>query len=146
MIEGQATYFELAASVMVPGQGYENWRDEQLQQVVSQDELRYTAKTKEEAYEDFLDCQRGNCDGLRYIGCSFAHELLINTYGMETYCAWNQDMATTLPPMNWRNFDQEKSDLGQKLLPELFEKHFGIDLETWEHDYYMPYLIENYRL
>jgi hypothetical protein len=55
-------------------------------------------------------------------------------------------MAATLPPMNWRNYDQEKSDIGQKLFPEIFEKHFGIDLETWERDYYMPYLIENYRL
>jgi hypothetical protein len=145
LIEGQATYFELAASVLIPGQGYSNWRDDQLRQALSQDEIKFTATTKEEAYDHFLACQRANCDGLRYIGSSFAHELLVNTYGMETYFAWNKDMAATLPPMNWRNFDQEKSDLGQKLFPELFEKHFGVDLDTWERDYYMPYLIENYR-
>jgi hypothetical protein len=146
LIEGQATYFELAASVLVPGQGFGNWRDDQLRQAFSQDEIRFAATTPEEAYDHFTTCQRANCDGLRYIGSSFAHELLVNSYGMETYFAWNQDMAATLPPMNWRNYDQEKSDLGQKLFPEIFEKHFGIDLETWERDYYMPYLIENYRL
>jgi hypothetical protein len=145
LIEGQATYFELAASVLVPGQGFGNWRDDQLRQAFSQDEIKFTATTPEEAYDHFVTCQRANCDGLRYIGSSFAHELLVNSYGMETYFAWNQDMAATLPPMNWRNYDQEKSDLGQKLFPEIFEKHFGIDLETWERDYYMPYLIENYR-
>lgn len=146
LIEGQATYFELAASVLVPGQGYGNWRDDQLRQAFSKDEIKFTATTKEEAHEHFLVCDRARCDGLRYIGSSFAHELLVNTYGMETYFVWNQDMAATLPPMNWRNFDREKSDLGQKLFPEIFEKHFGIDLETWERDYYMPYLIENYKL
>lgn len=145
LIEGQATYFELAASVLVPGQGLGNWRDDQLRQAFSQDELRFTATTKEEAYEHFLSCQRANCDGLRYIGSSFAHELLVNTYGMETYFAWNKDMAATLPPMNWRNFDQETSDLGQELFPEIFEKHFGVDINTWERDHYMPYLVENYR-
>jgi hypothetical protein len=146
LIEGQATYFELAASVLVPEQGFGNWRDDQLRQAFSQDEIKFTATTKEAAYEHFLACQRAKCEGLRYIGSSFAHELLVNSYGMDAYFAWNKDMAATLPPMNWRNFDQEKSDLGQKLFPELFEKHFGIDLEIWERDFYMPYLIENYRL
>lgn len=146
LIEGQATYFELAASVLVPDQGLSNWRDDQLRQALSQDELKFTATSKEEAYEHFVACQRASCDGLRYIGSSFAHELLVNSYGMEAYFAWNKDMAATLPPMNWRNYDQEKSDLGQKLFPELFEKHFGIDIETWEREHYMPYLLENYRL
>ena len=146
LMEGQATYFELAASVLIQQPDMGNWRDDQLRQAFSQDEIKFTATTPEEAYDHYVACQQANCDGLRYIGSSFAHELLVNSYGMETYFAWNQDMAATLPPMNWRNYDQEKSDIGQKLFPEIFEKHFGIDLETWERDYYMPYLIENYRL
>jgi hypothetical protein len=65
---------------------------------------------------------------------------------MDSYFAWNKDMAERLPPMNWRNFDNQKSDLGNKLFPEIFEDTFGIPLETWEKEQLYPYLIENYRL
>ena len=75
-----------------------------------------------------------------------AHELLVNSYGMDSYFAWNKDMAERLPPMNWRNFDNQKADLGNKLFPEVFEDNFGIPLETWEKEQLYPYLIENYRL
>lgn len=145
LIEGQATYFELAASVLVPGQGFSNWRDDQLRQAHRQDEIKFTATTSEETYQHLLSCQRGGCEGLRYIGASFAHELLVNTYGIEAYFAWNRDMAESLPPMNWRNYDPETDRKGQVIFREVFERNFGLDLETWEKDHYAPYLLENYR-
>jgi hypothetical protein len=147
LIEGQATYFELAASVLVPELGAGNWRDEQMRQGFSQDKFKFTAETPEEVADHIKTCdEQYNCDGLRYIGASMAHELLVNSYGMDAYFAWNKGMAERLPPMNWRNFDNQKADLGNKLFPEIFEDTFGIPLETWEKEQLYPYLIENYRL
>jgi hypothetical protein len=147
VMEGQATYFELAASVLVPELGAGNWRDDQMQQAFGQDKIQFTAKTAEEVEEHIKACDRPDvCNGLRYIGASMAHELLVNTYGMDAYFAWNKDMAERLPPMNYRNFDNQKAEIGNRLFPEIFEDNFGIPLETWEKEQLYPYLIENYRL
>lgn len=147
VIEGQATYFELAGSVLVPELGTGNWRDEQMRQSFSQDEIKFFAKTPEEVGQHIRACDRPDvCNGFRYIGASMAHELLVNTYGMDAYFAWNRDMAERLPPMNWRSFDEQKAKIGNRLFPKIFEENFGIALDTWEREQLAPYLIENYRL
>lgn len=149
-VEGQATYFELAASVLVPDLRGTNWRDEQLIQSHANDEHRFTAKTVDEVVEYMWECDYGKkrCDGFRYLGASFAHQLLVNEHGVEKYLAWNLAIADQLPDFNWKVMHERQDDVdrGTKLFASLFEEFFGSDLETWEREVFAPYVLEHYSL
>lgn len=149
-VEGQATYFELAASVLVPDLRGTNWRDEQLIQSHANDEHRFNAKTVDEVVQYMYDCDYGKkrCDGFRYLGASFAHQLLVNAYGVETYLAWNLALAEQLPDFNWKVMHERPDDVqrGTRLFATLFEEFFGLDLETWEREVFAPYVLEHYSL
>jgi hypothetical protein len=144
-IEGQATYFELAASVLVTGLGAESWREEQLVQAHRQDQYRFRAETVEESYDYIYACSHGeSCEGYKYLGASFAHELLVNTYGIDKYFEWNYAMAEQLPDFNWKTMTQANQERGQEMFEEIFLSSFGVDVNTWEKDQFAPYLLEHY--
>jgi hypothetical protein len=148
-VEGQATYFELAASVLVPDLRGSNWRDDQLRQAHGQDKHRFKAKTVEEAYRYMQECDSGyECDGFRYVGASFAHQLLVDEFGMDKYIEWNLAIARDLPDFNWRTM-HKTPDIAQKgrtMFEESFQEHFGIDINTWEKTVFAPYVLEHYKL
>jgi hypothetical protein len=144
-IEGQATYFEIATSFLIPDEGYDDWRTGMFEQSYREDIKKFTAETSEEAYQHLKECDRvDECNGFRYFGASLAHELLINTYGIETYHEWNRDLDNQLPDYVWGNTPQDLQELGSRLFAELFEEHFGVDIDVWEKDVYAPYLVEQY--
>ena len=148
-VEGQATYFELAASVLVPDLRGTNWRDEQLVQSHQNDQHKFTATTVDEVVQYLYDCDHGkNCDGFRYLGASFAHQLLVNEYGVEKYLAWNLALAEQLPDFDWKVMHERPDDVqrGTRLFASLFEEFFGSDLETWEREVFAPYVLEHYTL
>jgi hypothetical protein len=148
-VEGQATYFELAASVLIPDLRGSNWRDDQLRQAHKNDEYKFEATTVEEAYEYMRACDSGkNCDGFRYIGASFAHELLVTEFGMEKYIEWNLAIARDLPDFNWRTMSStpDIAEKGRRMFEEYFEAHFAIDINTWEREVLAPYILEHYQL
>ncbi len=148
-VEGQATYFELAASVLIPDLRGSNWRDDQLRQSHMNDEYKFQATTNEEAYQYIRACDSGkNCDGFRYLGASFAHELLVNEYGIDKYIEWNLAIARDLPDFNWRTMGStpDIAQKGGKMFADYFEEFFGIDIDTWEKEVFAPYVLENYQL
>jgi hypothetical protein len=87
---------------------------------------------------------RQNCEGLRYIGASFAHELLVNTYGLETYRAWNQALAEQLPDFVWSGQPEEKRVQGNKMFADLFQEYFKVDIDDWEKNTYSQYLVDQF--
>lgn len=148
-VEGQATYFEMAASVLLPNLRSFNWRREQLVSFHGSDEHKFTASTPEEAYQHLLDCDSGKrCEGFRYLAASFAHELLVNEYGAEKYLAWNLDLADQLPDFawdgKWKSSNEQQN--GVKLFEKIFKDHFGIEITKWEREVFSPYVLENYKL
>jgi len=95
-----------------------------------------------------LDCDRGfNCDGFRYIGASFAHQLLVDEYGMDKYIDWNLAIARDLPDFNWRTMHKtpDIAEKGRRMFEESFQEHFGIDINTWEREVFAPYVLEHYQ-
>jgi hypothetical protein len=144
-IEGQATYFELAATVLVPDLGASDWRDEIGRDTYRQDELKFKASNVSEtvAYMDECD-NTGKCNGFRYFGASLAHELLVNTYGIETYLNWNLALAERLPDFFWRGMDEETGRLGRMQFEDIFEEFFGIDIDTWEQTEFASLVLETY--
>lgn len=148
-VEGQATYFELAASVLVPNLRGTNWRDEQLIQSHVNDQHKFKSKTVEGVIQYMYECDHGkNCDGFRYLGASFAHQLLVNEFGVKKYLDWNLALADQLPDFNWKEMQNRHDDVekGRRLFAELFEQHFKIDIVTWENEVLAPYLLEHYSL
>lgn len=144
-VEGQATYFELAASILVPELGSENWRDELAANAPSRDELQFNATTTDEVNEYMAKCNgEFNCDGFRYFGASLAHELLVNTFGMEKYFAWNVALAKELPDFNWRGMTEKVTEEGQSGFARLFEEYFDVDIQEWERTQLASYILANY--
>ena len=147
-IEGQATYFEMASSVLVSGLGGSNWRREQAEMAATQDRIRFNATTPKETYEFMMNCQTGpNCQGLSYFGSSLAHELLVNTYGVEKYFAWNLALADRLPDFLWRETpsDQNAMRKGNEGFAKIFKEFFETDIDEWERKEFAPYLLKTYQ-
>jgi hypothetical protein len=147
-IEGQATYFEMASSVLVSGLGGSNWRTEQAELAATQDEIPFNAKTAKQAYEILKNCERSpNCQGLSYFGSSLAHELLVNTYGVEKYFAWNLALAKRLPDFLWRETPRNEVTMRQGVdgFAKIFKKVFGKDIDEWEREDFAPYLLVTYQ-
>ena len=144
-IEGQATYFELAATVLVPNLGASDWRDEIGRDTYSRDELKFNASNVAETLAYINECNKtGKCNGFRYFGASLAHELLVNTYGIETYLNWNLALAESLPDFFWRGMDEETARLGNLQFEEIFEEFFGTDIGTWEQTEFASLVLETY--
>jgi len=144
-VEGQATYFELAASVLIEDLGVGSWRDELANQSPGRDNPRFTATTREEVAEYMRVCDGGGqCDGFRYFGASLAHELLVKTFGMDAYFEWNLALASDLPDFDWNGMPESVRNEGAAGFARLFEEHFGIELAKWEQSDYADYLLENY--
>jgi hypothetical protein len=147
-IEGQATYFEMASSVLVSGLGGENWRLEQAALANTQDDIPFTAKSAEQAYDFMKKCNSGaNCQGLMYFGSSLAHELLVNTYGVEKYFAWNLALAERLPDFLWRETPRNEAAMraGTQGFAAAFKEFFGKDIDEWERNELAPYLLQTYQ-
>lgn len=144
-IEGQATYFELAATVLVPDLGASDWRDEVGRDTYSRDELRFNASTVEETVAYMDECEKtGKCNGFRYFGASLAHELLVNTYGIDTYLEWNLEIAERLPDFFWRGMDEETARQGNLQFAEIFEEFYGVDIDAWEQTVFASLVLETY--
>lgn len=144
-IEGQATYFELAATVLIPELGASDWRDEIGWDTYSRDELKFKASTKEEAAQYFDECDRtGQCNGFRYFGASLAHELLVNTFGIDAYLNWNRAIAERLPNFYWRGMDEQSVREGREGFSEAFLEFFGEDIDSWEKNELATYVLETY--
>ena len=144
-IEGQATYFELAATVLVPDLGASDWRDEVGRDTYSRDELRFNASTVEETVAYMDECDKtGKCNGFRYFGASLAHELLVNTYGIDTYLDWNLEIAERLPDFFWRGMDEETARQGNLQFAEIFEEFYGVDIDAWEQTVFASLVLETY--
>jgi hypothetical protein len=146
-IEGQATYFEMASSVLVSGLGGSNWRIEQAELAGKQDDIPFTATNAKQAYEFIQKCQSGpNCQGLSYFGSSLAHELLVSTYGVETYFAWNLALADRLPDFLWRETPQNQAVMQEGIqgFAKIFKEFFGVDIDKWERTEFAPYLLATY--
>jgi hypothetical protein len=147
-IEGQATYFEMASSVLVAGLGGSNWRTEQAQLAATQDDIRFEATTPEATYEFMKKCESGsNCQGLSYFGSSLAHELLVNTYGVKKYFDWNLALAERLPDFLWRETPQNKAVMRQGVegFAKIFKEYFGVDIDKWERAELAPYILATYQ-
>lgn len=147
-VEGQATYFEMASSVLVSGLGGENWRLEQAALANTQDDIPFTAKNAQQAYDFMKKCNSGaNCQGLMYFGSSLAHELLVNTYGVDKYIAWNLALADRLPDFRWRETPQNESVMreGMRGFADAFKEFFGADIDEWERTEFAPYLLATYQ-
>ena len=145
-VEGQATYFELASSVLVSGLGASDWRDEQASLTMSQDELKFSADTADETYDHMQKCSfGGSCQGFKYFGASLAHELLVNSYGIDKYIDWNLALAERLPDFTWRNMPDETMQQGLREFDAIFEEFFGIDIDQWERDELSPYILKTYQ-
>jgi hypothetical protein len=144
-VEGQATYFEMAASVLVGSMADTNWRDQAIAESHSRDENPFKATNSVEAYEFLKKCSgKQDCNGLRYVGASFAHELLVNTYGLETYRAWNLALAEQLPDFVWQGQPEAERVQGNKMFADLFQEYFGVNIDDWERDTYSQYLVDQF--
>ena len=144
-IEGQATYFELAATVLVPDLGASDWRDEIGRETYRNDELKFNASTVEETVAYMDECDKtGKCNGFRYFGASLAHELLVNTYGIDTYLDWNLEIAERLPDFFWRGMDEETARQGNLQFAEIFEEFYGVDIDAWEQTVFASLVLETY--
>jgi|688.fasta_scaffold107130_3 hypothetical protein len=147
-IEGQATYFEMASSVLVSGLGGSNWRLEQAELAGTQDDIPFTATNAKQAYEFIQKCQNGStCQGLSYFGSSLAHELLVSTYGVNKYFAWNLALADRLPDFLWRETPSNQNTMrkGSEGFAKIFNEFFEIDIDDWERKEFAPYLLETYQ-
>jgi hypothetical protein len=147
-IEGQATYFEMASSVLVSGLGGSNWRAEQAELAGTQDRIRFNATTAKEAYEFMKKCETGTgCQGFSYFGSSLAHELLVNTYGVEKYFAWNLALADRLPDFLWRETPSNQAVMQRGLqgFAKIFKEFFDVDIDEWERKEFAPYLLQTYQ-
>ena len=147
-IEGQATYFEMASSVLVSGLGGSNWRSEQAELAATQDEIPFTAKNAKQAYEFLKNCERSpNCQGMSYFGSSLAHELLVNTYGVDKYFAWNLALADRLPDFLWRETPQNQAVMQEGIqgFAKIFKEFFEVDIDKWERNEFAPYLLATYQ-
>ena len=147
-IEGQATYFEMASSVLVSGLGGSNWRLEQAELAGTQDDIPFTATNAKQAYEFIQKCQSGsNCQGLSYFGSSLAHELLVSTYGINKYFAWNLALADRLPDFLWRETPSNQNTMrkGNEGFAKIFNEFFEIDIDDWERKEFAPYLLGTYQ-
>jgi hypothetical protein len=145
-MEGQATYFEVAASVLVGSLADTNWRLRAIADSDRRDEHPFVATTSADAYQFLKQCNNNtqNCQGLRYIGASFAHELLINTYGLDAYKAWNQAIAKQLPDFHWQGQPEEERVQGNTMFAELFQQYFKVDIDDWEKNTYSQYLVDQF--
>lgn len=144
-VEGQATYFEMAVSILAGSLAGYSWRDEAIATSNQRDANPFLATTAAEAYDYLRKCDGPQeCDGMRYVGSSFAHELLVNTYGLETYKTWNKAIAEQLPDFVWDGQPQPEGDLGNKLFAELFLEHFEVEINQWEKEELSPYLLEQF--
>jgi hypothetical protein len=147
-IEGQATYFEMASSVLVSGLGGSNWRLEQAELAGTQDDIPFTATNAKQAYEFIQKCQSGsNCQGLSYFGSSLAHELLVSTYCVNKYFAWNLALADRLPDFLWRETPSNQNTMrkGNEGFAKIFNEFFEIDIDDWERKEFAPYLLGTYQ-
>jgi len=144
-IEGQATYFELAASVLVPGLGASGWRDEIVRDTYSRDELKFNASNVEETVAYIDQCNRtGKCNGFRYFGASLAHELLVESFGIDSYLKWNEAIAERLPNFYWRGMDEVSRALGNQGFEDAFNEFFGVNIRTWETNDLAQFVFETY--
>ena len=141
----QATYFELAATVLIPELGASNWRDEIGRETYGRDELKFDATTPEETGQYFDECSKtGKCDGFRYFGASLAHELLVTTFGIDTYLNWNLAIAERLPDFFWQGMDEESMQKGNEGFETAFQEFFGVDIETWENTSLASFVLDTY--
>jgi len=144
-MEGQATYFELASTVLVPGLGASSWRDQIQADSNRRDRTKFTATTVEETAAHMSNCDRsGTCDGFRYFAGSLAHELLVNSYGVDTYINWNIAMAKELPDFRWYGMSESVRQQGSAQFASLFERYFDIDLTTWEQTELAAYVLDTF--
>jgi len=144
-VEGQATYFEMAASILVSSVRGFDGRDQAIAESHSRDEHPFKATNSAEAYEFLKNCNgRQYCHGLNYIGGSFAHELLVNTYGLETYRAWNLALAEQLPDFVWQGQPEAERVQGNKMFANLFQEYFGVNIDDWEKNSYSQYLVDQF--
>jgi hypothetical protein len=144
-MEGQATYFEMAASVLLNSTGDFNYRDKAIAESHRRDDHLFVATTSAEAYEFLKKCNgTQDCHGFRYIGASFAHELLVNTYGLDAYKGWNKALAKQLPDFHWQGQPQSETNQGNAMFADLFQEYFGVNIDTWERDTYSQYLVDQF--
>jgi hypothetical protein len=145
-VEGQATYFELASSVLVSDLGATNWREELASQTMNQDEKKFNAKTAAETFKYMKMCENGgNCNGFSYFGGSLAHELLVNSFGIEKYMDFNLAIADRLPDYFWKGMKETERKAGIKGFGEAFKEFFGTEIEEWERTSLAPYVLEVYQ-
>lgn len=141
-VEGQATYFELASTVLVPGLGASSWRDQIEADTSRRDQTKFTATTVEETYAHMNQCNTsGQCNGFRYFAGSLAHELLVNTYGVNTYIDWNRAIARDLPDFKWYGMSETVRQAGNAQFASLFEDYFGVNIDTWERTDLSQYIL-----
>ena len=144
-MEGQATYFELSSTVLVPGLGASSWRDQIQSSSNRRDRTKFTATTIAETVAHMSECNTsGTCDGFRYFAGSLAHELLVNTYGVDSYINWNLAIARELPDFKWYGMSESVRQLGNAQFSELFLEYFGINIDTWEQTELAAYILGIY--
>lgn len=145
-VEGQATYFELASSVLVSDLGATNWREELASQTMNQDEKKFNAKTPAETFKYMKMCENGgNCNGFSYFGGSLAHELLVTSFGIDKYMDFNLAIANRLPDYFWRGMNDADRKTGIKGFEKTFQEFFGTEIEDWERNSLAPFVLDVYQ-
>jgi hypothetical protein len=73
--------------------------------------------------------------------------LLVNTYGVEKYFAWNLALADRLPDFLWRETpsDQNAMRKGNEGFAKIFKEFFETDIDEWERKEFAPYLLKTYQ-
>lgn len=145
MIEGQATFFELAFAYLY--YGYDEGRGNYLANPQNQDSIKFTAKTPQQVLEHIEACraQRNNpCDNFKYGVGMMYHEKLVLDHGLEAYKKWLAALAKEMPKGNPADFDQETMNQMEVTFVDTFKSNFGISLAEFETKVMPQYIIDSY--
>lgn len=146
LIEGQATFFELAFAYLY--YGTDEGRANYLNNPKTQDVMKFTASTAAEVTAHIEACrarQDNPCDSFKYGVGMMYHEKLVLDYGLDAYKGWLSKMASTMPKGNLGGLDQEATNKMEANFTKIFEKSFGVSLEKFEYEIMPQYIVDSYK-
>lgn len=146
-VEGQATFFELAAARLLL-----NTDELRTSLVINNprinDSLKFDPNSTAKIVQYFEDCnwsKDGGCDSFKYGVGSLFHEKLVIDHGLEKYWDWQLFLNTNMPKGNPANFTNSETDNMFRIFNQSFEKVFGFTRNKFEQQIMPEYVYEYFQ-
>jgi hypothetical protein len=133
-VEGQATFFELAAARLLlktdelrTGLVIDNPR--------TNDSLKFDPSSTAKIVQYFDDCnwsKDGGCDSFKYGVGSLFHEKLVIDHGLEKYWEWQLYLNANMPKGNPGNFTNSETESMFRTFDQSFMDVFGFSRNEFE--------------